>query len=122
MVRGNARTCGLEEHSIAVMAFLVEDERRTLVRAAQVAAMAAPAVGIINFFARASIRRQYGIDTLTAAVGRNALHHGSDRGAAVPPNVKRLGPKLPEDAARQEMALDVEGVLDGGVDRQEALG
>ena len=25
-------------------------------------------------------------------------------------------------AARQKMALDVEGVVDGGVDRQEALG
>jgi len=58
-----------------------------------------------------------GIDTLTTAVGRNATHLGSDRGAAVPPNVKRLGPKCLKEVARQQMALDIEGVLDSGVDR-----
>jgi hypothetical protein len=63
-----------------------------------------------------------GIDTLTAAVGRNAPHHGSGCKAALPPDYKRLGPKRLEDAARKEMALDVEGVVDSGVDRQEALG
>ena len=63
-----------------------------------------------------------GIDTLTAAVGRNAPHLGSDCGAAPPPDDKRLGPKRLEDAAREEMALDIEGVLDGGVNRKEALG
>jgi len=67
----------------------------------------------------ASIR--YGIDTLTAAVGRNAPHHGSGCQAALLPDSKRLGPKRLEDGARQKMALDVEGILDGGVDRQEAL-
>jgi hypothetical protein len=65
---------------------------------------------------------RHGIDTLAAAVGRNAPYHGSDRSAAVPPNVERLGPELFEDVARQEMALDVEGVVDGGVDREETLG
>jgi hypothetical protein len=63
-----------------------------------------------------------GIDTLTAAVGRDAPYHGSDRSAALPPDDKRLGPKRLEDAARKEVALDVEGVLNSGVDRQEALG
>ena len=62
------------------------------------------------------------IDTLTASGGRNAPYHGSNRSAALPPDDKRLGPKRLEDSARKEMALDVEGVLDGGVDRQEALG
>lgn len=57
-----------------------------------------------------------GIDTLTALVGRNSPYHGSGCDAAVPPNVKRLGPEPLEDAARQEMALKVEGVLDGGMD------
>ena len=65
--------------------------------------------------------RKPGIDTLTAAVGRNAPRHGSGCEAALPPDSKRLGPKRLEDGARQKMALDVEGVLDGGVDRQEAL-
>ena len=53
-----------------------------------------------------------------------AMRHtmGSDRSAAVAPDIKRLGSKTLEDAAWQEVALDVEGVLDGGVDRQEALG
>ena len=64
---------------------------------------------------------QSGIDTLTAAVGRDAPHHGSGCKAALPPDSKRLGPKCLEDGARQKMALDVKGVLDGGMDRQEAL-
>ncbi len=55
-----------------------------------------------------------GIDTLTAAVGRNAPHRGSDCKAALPPDDKSLGPEHFEDAARQEAALDIEGVLDGG--------
>ncbi len=38
------------------------------------------------------------------------------------PNRKRLGTKILEVAAWQKMALDVEGVVDGGVNRQEALG
>ena len=63
-----------------------------------------------------------GIDTLTAAVGRNAPHHGSGNNAALPPDSKRLGPKRLEDAALQQVALDIERVLDSGVDRQEALG
>ena len=63
-----------------------------------------------------------GIDTLTAADGRNAPSSGSGCEAALPPDSKRLGSKTLEDAAWQEVALDVEGVLDGGVDRQEALG
>jgi hypothetical protein len=63
-----------------------------------------------------------GIDTLTAAVGRNAPHHGSGCEAAVPPDRKRLGPKRLEDAARQQVALDIEGVLDSGMNREEALG
>jgi hypothetical protein len=63
-----------------------------------------------------------GIDTLTAAVGRNAPRQGSGCKAALPPDDKGLGPKRFEDAARQEVALDIEGVLDGGVDRQETLG
>jgi len=63
-----------------------------------------------------------GIDTLSAADDGNAPLSGSGCDTALPPDSKRLGPKLPEDAARQEMALDVEGVLDGGVDREEALG
>jgi hypothetical protein len=53
-----------------------------------------------------------GIYTLTTAIGTS----GSDRGAAVPPSVKRLGPKHPEGAGRQEMALDVEGVVEGCLD------
>ena len=63
-----------------------------------------------------------GIDTLPTAVGRNAPDHGSGCKAVLPPDDKRLGPKRLEDAARKEVALDVEGVLDSGVDRQEALG
>ena len=63
-----------------------------------------------------------GIDTLTAAVGRNTPHDGSDCKAALPPDSKRLGPKRLEDAARQQVALDIEGVLDSGVNREEALG
>ncbi len=63
-----------------------------------------------------------GIDTLTAADGRNAPSSGSGCEAALPPDSKRLSPKTLEDAAWQEVALDVESVLDGGVNRQEALG
>ena len=63
-----------------------------------------------------------GIDTLTGAVGRSGSRHRSGCDAAVLPDRKRLSPKNLEDAARQKMALDVEGVLDGGVDRQETLG
>ena len=63
-----------------------------------------------------------GIDTLTGAVGRNGSRHGSGCDAALLPDRKRLGTKILEDAAWQKMALDVEGVLDGGVDRQETLG
>ena len=62
-----------------------------------------------------------GIDTLTAAVGRNAPPHGSGREPALPPDGKGLGAKLFEYGARKKVALDVEGVLDGGVYRQEAL-
>ena len=62
-----------------------------------------------------------GIDTLIAAVGRNAPPHGSGREPALPPDSKGLGPKFLEDGARKKVALDVKGVLDGGVDRQEAL-
>ncbi len=63
-----------------------------------------------------------GIDTLTGAVGRNGSRHGSGCDAALLPDRKRLSTNFPEDAAWQKMALDVEGVLDGGVDRQETLG
>jgi hypothetical protein len=38
------------------------------------------------------------------------------------PDDKRLGPKRLEDAARQQVALDIEGVLDSGMNRQEVLG
>jgi hypothetical protein len=38
------------------------------------------------------------------------------------PDRERLGSKLFEEAAVQKMALDVEGVVDGGVDRQKPLG
>ena len=62
------------------------------------------------------------IDTLTAQYGRDAPDHGSGCKAALPPDNKRLGSKRFEDAAWQKMALDVEGVLDGGVDREVALG
>ena len=40
----------------------------------------------------------------------------------MPPDGKCLSSKRVEDAARQEVTLDVEDVLDGGVDRQETLG
>ncbi len=63
-----------------------------------------------------------GIDTLTGAVGRNGSFHGSGCDVALLPNSKCLGTKILEDAAWQKMALDVEGVLDGGVDREETLG
>lgn len=63
-----------------------------------------------------------GIDTLTAAVGRKAPDPGLGCEATLLPDGKRLSPKHFEDAAWQEMALDVEGVLDGGVDCQETLG
>ena len=63
-----------------------------------------------------------GIDTLTGAVGRNGSLHGSGCDAALLPDSKRLGTKILEDTAWQKMALDVEGVLDGGVDREETLG
>ncbi len=63
-----------------------------------------------------------GIDTLTGAVGRNAPRPRSGCEAALLPNSKRLGTKILEDAAWQKMALDVEGVLDGGVDREKVLG
>ena len=63
-----------------------------------------------------------GIDTLTDAVGRNSPLSGSGCEAALLPDGKRLGSKGLEDSAWQKMALDVEGVLDGGVDRQEPLG
>ena len=63
-----------------------------------------------------------GIDTLTGAVGRNGWCHGSGCDAALLPDRKRLSTKILEDAAWQKMALDVEGVLDGGMDRQETLG
>ncbi len=66
--------------------------------------------------------RSSGIDTLTGAVGRNGSLHGSGCDAALLPDSKRLGTKILEDAAWQKMALDVEGVLDGGVDREETLG
>ena len=66
--------------------------------------------------------RLNGIDTLTAAVGRDAPHLGLDCGAAAAPNVKRLGPKFLEEAARQQVALDIEGVLNRGVDCEETLG
>jgi hypothetical protein len=46
----------------------------------------------------------FGIDSLTAAVGGNAPHHGSGCDAALPPDSKRLGPKRLEGAARQQVA------------------
>jgi hypothetical protein len=55
-------------------------------------------------------------------VGRNVSRHGSGCDAALLPDRKRLSTKILEDAAWQKMALDVEGVLDGSVDRQETLG
>ena len=63
-----------------------------------------------------------GIDTLTDAVGQDAQHQGSGCDADLPPDSKCLGPKRLKDTAWQEVALDIEGVLDGGVDREEALG
>jgi hypothetical protein len=63
-----------------------------------------------------------GIDTLTAAVGWEAPELGLGYEATLPPDSKRLGPKRLEDAAWQEVALNVEGVLDGGVYCQEAVG
>ena len=66
--------------------------------------------------------RSWGIDTLTAAVGCKAPNFASFCEAALLPDGKRLGPKRLEDVAWQKMALDIEGVLDGGVDREETLG
>ncbi len=66
--------------------------------------------------------RLEGIDTLTGVAACNAQRHRSGYEAAPLPGSKRLGTKRLEDAARQKMALDVEGVVDSGVDRQETLG
>jgi hypothetical protein len=63
-----------------------------------------------------------GIDTLTVALGRKAPDLGSGCEATLLSDGKRLGPKRFEEAAWHEMALDIEGVLDGSVDCQEALG
>lgn len=65
---------------------------------------------------------RHGIDTLSAADDGNAPLSGSGCDTAFPPDSKRLGPKRFEDAAWQEVALDVEGIVDSGVDRQKALG
>jgi hypothetical protein len=46
---------------------------------------------------------------------------GSGRGSSSP-RLERFVSEGAERAARCEMALDVEGVVDGGVNRQEALG
>ncbi len=50
-----------------------------------------------------------------------SLSSGSRRGGGSP-RPKRLISEYAERAAGCEMALDVEGVLDGGVNRQESLG
>ena len=38
------------------------------------------------------------------------------------PSMRRLGPESPKGAAGDEVALKVERVVDGGLDRKEALG
>ena len=79
--------------------------------------------GILNSDSdQGEIDNPQGIDTLTASVGRNLPRPRSGRKAALLPDRERPGAKLLEDAARQKMTLDVEGVVDGGVDRQEPLG
>jgi len=59
---------------------------------------------------------------LTAAVGRNAPHHRSSCKVALQPDDKSPGPERFEDVTWQEVASDIEGILDRDVDRQEALG
>src|SRR5205807_645203 len=40
----------------------------------------------------------------------------------IPPLFRRLGPEDPERRARDEMALEIEGVVDGGVHAEKPLG
>ncbi len=63
-----------------------------------------------------------GIDTLTGNGIRNRPLSGLSGPPTLVPDRKRLGSKRLEDVARQQAALDIEGVLDSGMDRQEALG
>lgn len=64
----------------------------------------------------------HGFGRLTVADARSPLFLGSG-GAPTPlPNSEGFVMESFEDAARQEMVLDVEGVVDGGADRPEPLG
>ena len=63
-----------------------------------------------------------GIDTLTAEDARNWFGQGSGGDAALPPNSECLGPEALVDATAEKVALGIEGVVDGGMDREEALG
>src|SRR6516165_11950006 len=46
----------------------------------------------------------------------------SRRGNRISPLIRRLGSEDPERRARDEMALKVEGVVNGGMHAEEALG
>src|SRR6188472_458823 len=50
---------------------------------------------------------------------RDARSRGRDR---IPPSVRRLGAEDPQRRARDEMTLEVEGVVDGGVHAKKPLG
>jgi hypothetical protein len=62
-----------------------------------------------------------GIDTLSAAVGDFGWYGRSRGGEALVPDRKRLGPELLEKPTGKKMTLDVEGVVNGGLDSQEVL-
>jgi hypothetical protein len=59
-----------------------------------------------------------------SCLGRSRVKRGrrSYRGNRVLPLVRRLGTEDPERRPRDEMALKAEGIVDGGMHAQEALG
>ena len=62
-----------------------------------------------------------GIDTLSAADGKFGLSGRSRGDATLVPDRKSVGPEPFEKSTRKKLALDVEGVVNGGLDREEAL-
>jgi hypothetical protein len=60
--------------------------------------------------------------TSVAAKGAPGGIRGLRCGNRISPLIRRLGSEDPERRARDEMALKVEGVVNGGMHAEEALG
>lgn len=66
-----------------------------------------------------------GIDSVSTLSSRQSIIDALDSGygnRCIAPNVMSIGPKLPMRCSADQVSLNIEGVVDGGVERNKSKG